>query len=705
MKNRSRRGFTITELIIVIVVIAVLAAVLIPQFSGVIGKAQMSNDIQFIRNIHTILETERTKNNGVLSGLEQAKSALAANGIKRLKLDHPQNALYWNPDDCYIILYNYDEDQALAPEKYKGLSGTNDWELLEGEVDPKTPLAVTTDIKGIGSVFNVQAEGDTDVTQRFKGETYRLVITKNHITSMDPVVSVTMKGSDVTSSVVTQVNKTTTEIYISNVKGPIEIEYLPCNNAIYSAMNVDGSSLYGADCTPGNGYLNGCYCSSVDYGGDYAGTDSSCVALGLMKLPSWNNADKIDVYIYSKGANIDPTTSHVRAYLYKGYDGKGGTEVKPLSKFDSQYTLFDTDGDGTKDYLKFSISAAEYSAYQYMRLSVQGTGENLIVTFNEPILPEVKLTGGNATLSTGDIVMRGGYPYSGKVSALPGYNLLGVSVKMGGEDISNTYNSETGEINIPNVTGNVTITATTEEISFAAGTKFDVKLSTNSDPIFSGSNQVDAKAPYTATITAKSGNLQGNVYVYMDGQLVSYGGLNESSYVIDIPAVYGNVEICYHALTNIVPTSTYKGEAFGTNGYKDGYCLSSDLGSYFAGAKVSAGHVATAWMKLPDWTDAEGNTRDTIEIYVYIANGKLNSGTSGSLRNYFSTDGANQNTSISTTYMEYVNTSSYGYMKITLNYNDHNNLKYYRVSVQGLGENLIVTCDEPIFPDSVFDGE
>ena len=41
-KNKKRRGFTIVELVIVIAVIAVLAAVLIPTFSGLIEKAKNS---------------------------------------------------------------------------------------------------------------------------------------------------------------------------------------------------------------------------------------------------------------------------------------------------------------------------------------------------------------------------------------------------------------------------------------------------------------------------------------------------------------------------------------------------------------------------------------------------------------------------------------------------------------------------------------
>ena len=51
MKNR--KGFTITELVIVIAVIAILAAVLIPTFSSIIKKANNSAILQEAKNLHT----------------------------------------------------------------------------------------------------------------------------------------------------------------------------------------------------------------------------------------------------------------------------------------------------------------------------------------------------------------------------------------------------------------------------------------------------------------------------------------------------------------------------------------------------------------------------------------------------------------------------------------------------------------------------
>ena len=53
MKKSNKKGFTIVELVIVIAVIAILAAVLIPAFSNVISKANESKAMQQARNAYT----------------------------------------------------------------------------------------------------------------------------------------------------------------------------------------------------------------------------------------------------------------------------------------------------------------------------------------------------------------------------------------------------------------------------------------------------------------------------------------------------------------------------------------------------------------------------------------------------------------------------------------------------------------------------
>ena len=51
MKNTKKKGFTIVELVIVIAVIAILAAVAIPTFTSVITKAQASATLQEAKSI------------------------------------------------------------------------------------------------------------------------------------------------------------------------------------------------------------------------------------------------------------------------------------------------------------------------------------------------------------------------------------------------------------------------------------------------------------------------------------------------------------------------------------------------------------------------------------------------------------------------------------------------------------------------------
>ena len=67
MKKMNKKGFTIVELVIVIAVIAILAAVLIPTFSGIIEKANKSAALQEARNAYTELYADDIQD-GVIDG-------------------------------------------------------------------------------------------------------------------------------------------------------------------------------------------------------------------------------------------------------------------------------------------------------------------------------------------------------------------------------------------------------------------------------------------------------------------------------------------------------------------------------------------------------------------------------------------------------------------------------------------------------------
>ena len=64
MKKMNRKGFTIVELVIVIAVIAILAGVLIPTFSGIVTKAQQSKSLQEVKNAYTVYVADTLHANG-----------------------------------------------------------------------------------------------------------------------------------------------------------------------------------------------------------------------------------------------------------------------------------------------------------------------------------------------------------------------------------------------------------------------------------------------------------------------------------------------------------------------------------------------------------------------------------------------------------------------------------------------------------------
>ena len=79
MKKMNKKGFTIVELDIVIAVNAILAAVLIPTFSGVIDKANKSATLQEARNYYTDAYADDIED-GVIDGQDIDDASVVADG-------------------------------------------------------------------------------------------------------------------------------------------------------------------------------------------------------------------------------------------------------------------------------------------------------------------------------------------------------------------------------------------------------------------------------------------------------------------------------------------------------------------------------------------------------------------------------------------------------------------------------------------------
>ena len=132
MAKRLKRAFTITELVIVIAVVAILAAVLIPTFANIINKANESADTQTVTNINQILSAEEIVN-GRPQSMYEAMQAVEEGGYKVENLTPTR--------DGYDMVWDEENNRfALLDENGKTVYSAGDvsqdkwklWKIVDG---------------------------------------------------------------------------------------------------------------------------------------------------------------------------------------------------------------------------------------------------------------------------------------------------------------------------------------------------------------------------------------------------------------------------------------------------------------------------------------------------------------------------------------------------------------------------------------------
>lgn len=129
MKNKYR-GFTVVELVIVVAVVAVLASVLIPTFSAIVKKANISADTQAVRNMNVILASESA--DSAPDGIEAVIALLEENGVTDLSPRTRFYKFFWLGDKNVILLADAG-DRPVYPEEYLDEALAQDWHALDGE--------------------------------------------------------------------------------------------------------------------------------------------------------------------------------------------------------------------------------------------------------------------------------------------------------------------------------------------------------------------------------------------------------------------------------------------------------------------------------------------------------------------------------------------------------------------------------------------
>ena len=134
-KRMGKRGFTIVELVIVIAVIAILAAVLIPTFSNLINKANVTSDQAAVRNMNLALAADEAT--GKPENLTDVLTVLGAAGMdakdyKALSKDHK---FVWDSTLNRVLYVESATNTVVYPEQYaEGGYTWGTWVTLTGQI-------------------------------------------------------------------------------------------------------------------------------------------------------------------------------------------------------------------------------------------------------------------------------------------------------------------------------------------------------------------------------------------------------------------------------------------------------------------------------------------------------------------------------------------------------------------------------------------
>ena len=218
MRNLKKKGFTIVELVIVIAVIAVLAAVLIPTFVNLTKKANQSADIQAVRQINTLLSTYEVE--GKPKNVYEVITLLSQDNIdlddyKPLSSGH---FFYWVSSKNRIVLA--DESNNVVYPTNEGITYVSgDWYALYGEVP------MNEDFKPADGYNSVEVSNAADFVGLINN------INNGRVTGLKEIKltkSIDLMGSS---------------INYSEVTGTVKLYADPADNVVISGIRADINSV------------------------------------------------------------------------------------------------------------------------------------------------------------------------------------------------------------------------------------------------------------------------------------------------------------------------------------------------------------------------------------------------------------------------------------------------------------------------------
>lgn len=201
MIKKLKKAFTITELVIVIAVIAILAAVLIPTFTTLIDRANRSSDESAVYNMNLILSSDEAMN-GKPENVSQAMDILSEAGMdaREYRALAKNRAFFYNLQENRVMYIDTTTYEISYPAEYAGtnyadlvgwynlegrMAGDDSWKTEGAGVTFKQLSDYDGDLKkAISALTGTEAEKDVTVTD----DSGKIVIAK--ISTAEKLISV-----------------------------------------------------------------------------------------------------------------------------------------------------------------------------------------------------------------------------------------------------------------------------------------------------------------------------------------------------------------------------------------------------------------------------------------------------------------------------------------------------------------------------------
>lgn len=171
MVKKLKKAFTITELVIVIAVIAILAAVLIPTFTSLISKANMSADQASVRDMNTALSADEILNgkpNSVLDAmLRMEENGYSFENYKPLSEDC---VFVWHKDTNRILLLRITSTDAGVEYKIEYPAGYEDVKVTGDDIGPNLAFQ---------SLYLIEVGTDSETVNQYLTGKSSIVVDKN----------------------------------------------------------------------------------------------------------------------------------------------------------------------------------------------------------------------------------------------------------------------------------------------------------------------------------------------------------------------------------------------------------------------------------------------------------------------------------------------------------------------------------------------